>query len=76
MSGEGETPERLIERRKGDHVEICAKEDLSQDYIYWDDVKLVHNPLPEVNLEDIDTSTTIFGRKLKAPLVISAMTGG
>jgi isopentenyl-diphosphate delta-isomerase len=76
MSGEGETPERLIERRKGDHVEICAREDLSQDYIYWDDVKLVHNPLPEVNLEDIDTSTTIFGRNLKAPLVISAMTGG
>ena len=73
---EGETPERIIERRKGDHVDICAKEDLSQDYYYWDDIKLVHNPLPEIDLDEISTSTTIFGRKLDAPLIISAMTGG
>ena len=72
----GEEPERLIQRRKGDHVEIVANEDLSQDYVYWDDIKLVHNPLPEVDLEEIDTSVTIFGRSLKAPLIISAMTGG
>lgn len=73
---EDETPERIIERRKGDHVEICAREDLSQDYFYWDDVKLVHNPMPEVDLDEVSTSTTIFGRKLEAPLIISAMTGG
>jgi len=72
----GEETGRLIERRKGDHVEIVASQDLSQNYVYWDDIKLVHNPLPEVDLEEIDTSVTIFGRKLKAPLVISAMTGG
>jgi isopentenyl-diphosphate delta-isomerase len=72
----GEKAGRLIERRKGDHVEIVASEDLSQNYVYWDDIKLVHNPLPEVDLEEIDTSVTIFGRRLKAPLVISAMTGG
>lgn len=72
----GEEPERLIQRRKGDHVEIVANEDLSQDYVYWDDIKLVHNPLPEVDLEEVDTSVTIFGRSLKAPLIISAMTGG
>jgi isopentenyl-diphosphate delta-isomerase len=72
----GEEPERLIQRRKGDHVEIVANEDLSQDYVYWDDIKLVHNPLPEVDLEEVDTSVTIFGRRLKAPLIISAMTGG
>jgi isopentenyl-diphosphate delta-isomerase len=71
-----EEPERLIQRRKGDHVEIVANEDLSQNYVYWDDIKLVHNPLPEVDLEEVDTSVTIFGRSLKAPLIISAMTGG
>lgn len=75
MSGD-EDPERLIERRKNDHVEICASEDTGQTYNYWDDVKLVHNPLPEVDYEEIDTSTTVFGRKLRAPLIISAMTGG
>jgi isopentenyl-diphosphate delta-isomerase len=71
-----EEPERLIQRRKGDHVEIVANEDLSQNYVYWDDIKLVHNPLPEVDLEEVDTSATIFGRSLRAPLIISAMTGG
>jgi isopentenyl-diphosphate delta-isomerase len=71
-----EEPERVIERRKSDHVEICAKEDLTTGYYYWDDVKLLHNSLPEVDLGDIDTSTTLFGRRLSAPVVISAMTGG
>ncbi len=73
---EGGPPKKVIERRKGDHVEICAKEDLSQDYVYWDDVKLVHNPLPEIDFEEITTRTTLFGRRLEAPLIISAMTGG
>jgi isopentenyl-diphosphate delta-isomerase len=71
-----EDPGKVTEKRKNEHVEICATEDLTQHYVYWDDVKLVHNPLPEVDLEEIDTSTEIFGRTLKAPLVISAMTGG
>jgi len=71
-----EDPERLIVRRKTDHVDICSTENTGQNYVYWDDVKLVHNPLPEVDLEEIDTSTTVFGRKLSAPLIISAMTGG
>jgi isopentenyl-diphosphate delta-isomerase len=76
MSEKGEAPDRLIERRKHDHVEIAAKEDLRQDYVYWEDVKLVHNPLPEIDFDEIDTSTTLFGRKLKAPIIISAITGG
>ncbi len=67
---------RLIERRKSDHIEICAKEDLGVGYSYWDDIKLVHNALPEVDLDDIDTSTTLFGRELGAPILISAITGG
>jgi isopentenyl-diphosphate delta-isomerase len=76
MSEEKEASNRLIERRKHDHIEIAAKENLSQDYIYWEDVKLMHNPLPEIDLDEIDTSTSLFGRKLNAPIVISAITGG
>ena len=76
MANGGGTPERLIERRKSDHVEICANEDLGTSYIYWDDVRLVHDSLPEVDLDDIDTSITLFGRRLSAPIIISAMTGG
>ena len=32
--------------------------------------------MPEVDLDDIDTSVKLFGKKLEAPLVISSMTGG
>lgn len=76
MAEEEEASGRLIERRKHDHIEIAAKEDLRQDYVYWEDVKLLHNPLPEIDLDEVDTSTTIFGRELKAPIIISAITGG
>jgi isopentenyl-diphosphate delta-isomerase len=71
-----ELNERLIEKRKSDHVEICANEDLGVGYSYWDDVRLIHDALPEIDFDDIDTATTLFGRKLGAPIVISAMTGG
>jgi isopentenyl-diphosphate delta-isomerase len=68
--------ERLIEKRKYDHVVICANEELGSGYEFWDDVKLVHDALPEVDMDDIDTSVTLFGRRLEAPIIISAMTGG
>ena len=71
-----EQSERLIERRKIDHVEICAREDLTAGYFYWDDVKLLHASMPEIDLRDIDTSIKLFGRELSAPIIISAMTGG
>src|SRR4030067_2308209 len=76
MTPQEEPVKKRREKRKHDPIEICASEDVGQSYMYWDDVKFLHNPLPEVDFEEIDTSTTIFGRKLKAPIVISAITGG
>ena len=37
---------------------------------------MVHRALPEIDEEDIDTSCRFLGKKLKAPIIISAMTGG
>ena len=67
---------RQIERRKADHIEVALKEDVSTGYNYWDDVRIVHCSLPEVDLDEIDTSTTLFGRKLSLPLIVTAITGG
>ncbi|MFO7677227.1 MAG: type 2 isopentenyl-diphosphate Delta-isomerase [Thermoplasmatota archaeon] len=64
------------EKRKRDHVRICLEENVSAHYNYWDSVHLIHNALPEINEDEIDLSTTLFGKKLGAPLVISAITGG
>ncbi len=42
----------------------------------FDDVRLIHRALPEVDRSEIDLSTEMFGHKLKAPLMIESMTGG
>jgi isopentenyl-diphosphate delta-isomerase len=62
--------------RKSDHIEICMKDDVCARRNYWDDVKIIHRALPEISLDKIDTSVTLFGKKLAAPIIISAMTGG
>jgi len=36
----------------------------------------IHQALPELNLEEIDLSLSLLGRSLKAPILISSMTGG
>jgi isopentenyl-diphosphate Delta-isomerase len=64
------------EQRKAEHVNIILQENVSASYDYWSDVRLVHNALPEIDLDDIDLGITLFGKKLAAPLVISSMTGG
>ncbi len=67
---------RKIERRKADHVDVAVSEDVVSARNYWDDVSLVHTSLPEVDLDEIDTSIKLFGRKLSFPLVVTAITGG
>jgi len=64
------------EERKREHVKICLDEDVSAHRNYWDSVFLVHNALPEINEDEIDLSTKLFGKILGAPVVISAITGG
>jgi isopentenyl-diphosphate delta-isomerase len=39
-------------------------------------VQLIHQALPELNDADIDTRVEFFGKQLKAPLMITSMTGG
>jgi len=64
------------EERKREHIKISLDENVSAHHNYWDDITFIHNALPEINEKDIDLSIELFGKKLGAPLVISAMTGG
>jgi isopentenyl-diphosphate Delta-isomerase len=66
-----------IESRKGDHLRLSASGDV--DALAgpgWDDVRLVHEALPEVDQCEIDLSAEFLGRRLRAPLLIAGMTGG
>jgi len=65
-----------IKQRKADHIKICLSERIAPGYCYWDDIKFIHNALPEINADEIDTSTTVFGKRLDLPLIVTAITGG
>jgi len=65
-----------IKERKADHIKICLEERIAPGYCYWDDIKFIHNALPEVNADDIDMTVNIFGKKLDFPLMVTAITGG
>ncbi|MFH0954407.1 MAG: type 2 isopentenyl-diphosphate Delta-isomerase [Verrucomicrobiota bacterium] len=43
---------------------------------YFDDLRLTHRALPELDLKQVDPSVTFMGKKLSFPLLISSMTGG
>ncbi len=71
-------PDDLHEKRKADHIRINLEEDVAfkkltnglEKYFF------MHRALPELNLDDVDTTVKLFGKTLKTPLLISSMTGG
>jgi isopentenyl-diphosphate delta-isomerase len=62
--------------RKAEHVEIVLNEKSRADKNWWDSVSLIHCSLPEFDLNEVDLSVELLGKKLRAPLIISSMTGG
>ena len=67
-----------IGQRKSDHLTLCATGDVgfrAQGPLF-DGVRLVHDALPDLHADAIDTSLVLFGKTLRAPLVIASMTGG
>lgn len=64
--------------RKADHIRIALEEDVGFGRLTTglERYRLVHQALPEIDLDAVDTSATLFGRALAAPILISCMTGG
>ena len=65
-------------RRKDAHLDLCATEEVApvENSTLFDHVKLVHCAMPELDLSQVDIGLTWFGKKLKAPILITGMTGG
>ncbi|MDP2602736.1 MAG: type 2 isopentenyl-diphosphate Delta-isomerase [Deltaproteobacteria bacterium] len=66
------------QKRKKEHLELCLDTGSvtgpSSTGLDW--YRFTHNALPELNIDEIDLGTSFLGKKLKAPLLISSMTGG
>jgi isopentenyl-diphosphate Delta-isomerase len=66
-----------IEERKADHIKINLEKDVRSALTTGlEKYHFTHEALPELNLDDVDTSLTLFGKRLDAPILISSMTGG
>lgn len=67
-----------IGQRKANHIRINLEKDVQFPRLTTglERYRFVHQALPEMDLEEVDTSVALFGRRLAAPLLISSMTGG
>ena len=65
-------------KRKDAHLDLCATEEVApkENSTLLDQVRLVHCAMPELAVEEVDLSIKLFGKKLKAPLLVTGMTGG
>jgi isopentenyl-diphosphate Delta-isomerase len=63
--------------RKLDHIRINLEEDVQSAVTTGlEKYRFIHEALPELNLDEIDLSQSLFGKKVSAPILISSMTGG
>jgi isopentenyl-diphosphate delta-isomerase len=66
-----------ITERKDDHIKINLERDVRSTLTTGlEKVHFIHEALPELDLEEVDTSLNLFGRRLQAPILVSSMTGG
>ncbi len=66
-----------IAARKAQHIELVLNEEVEfTRSTGLERFEFSHEALPELSLEQIDTTTSFLGRHLSAPLLVSGMTGG
>ena len=66
-----------ISSRKSDHLRINKSEDVDSGLSTGlEQYRFIHRALPELDLDQTDTYVNIFGKQLRAPILISSMTGG
>lgn len=70
--------EDLTSRRKDSHLDLCATGDVApaENSTLLDCVRLMHCAMPELAVDEVDLSVRWFGKTLKAPILITGMTGG
>jgi len=74
---DSETPS-VIEERKVDHIRINLDKNVQFPRLTTglERYRFLHQALPDLDLKTLDSTVTLFGKTLSAPLLISSMTGG
>lgn len=67
---------RMITNRKIEHLTLCTDEDVESGKAGFNDIRFVHNALPEVSKSALDTTATFLGKHFSNPVFIAGMTGG
>jgi isopentenyl-diphosphate delta-isomerase len=68
----------MHQQRKRDHLRICLDADAQSPDLSTglERYRFVHQALPEIDLDAILLSCELLGKRLRAPLLVSCMTGG
>jgi isopentenyl-diphosphate delta-isomerase len=63
--------------RKREHLEIVINDPgVDRDGRFFDEIKLTHRALPELDFKEIDTEINFLGKSIAMPFLIGPMTGG
>jgi len=66
-----------IDQRKADHIKINLEQDVRSALTTGlENYRFIHEALPELDLNRLDTSVKLFGKTLASPTLVSSMTGG
>lgn len=70
--------EKGINQRKTEHIRLCLTENVEgvNKSTGLEGIHFIHNALPEINFDDIDLTTNFLNKEIKAPFLVSSMTGG
>jgi|SRR5690625_298463 len=70
--------EKDINQRKTEHIRLCLTDQVEgvNKSTGLEGISFIHNALPEINFNDISLTTDFLQKQLKAPFLVSSMTGG
>ncbi|WLV25092.1 type 2 isopentenyl-diphosphate Delta-isomerase [Aciduricibacillus chroicocephali] len=67
-----------INKRKTEHIRLCLTDEVEGvgKTTGMEGVDFIHNALPEIDFDQIETAQKFLGKKLNVPFLVSSMTGG
>jgi isopentenyl-diphosphate Delta-isomerase len=71
-------PDSTTPLRKDAHLDLCAADEVEPagNSTLLEHVHLVHCAMPELSIDEVSLDTPWWGKTLRAPLLVTGMTGG